>query len=696
MNSALLSRPRTFDPLRSDRSWLISRIQQSIPPRLPPIIQWAEEEVKVFGVKGERFVAANTPWTRYPIELCDQIGTVRSITFVKPVQTGGSVVGEIAACRWIVIGFGAIQWNWDTDDFALHRWDTRIEQILRACGPVLERWPRQADKAKKCLVVFANLSLIVQGVFNPHSLDSDSIPFQINEEIHKWKPGHLDKAYRRGTACAFLIRLNISNAGDEKDQLHEKFESGTKQFWEVACPGCSNPNHKANTVYHVMRTQFEDRRPDLGGLRYDTEGCKRPDGTFNYNKLLPTLRYQMPCGYLVHNDPAQRRGLSDSGRYSTPHNEGAMPGDISLTYDAVTSHDIDWVDLVKEKHAALRALKGGDIEPFRKFMQERECRFFSTEFQPFQGQILISAGVVKKREGMPDRIARLWKADWQKGYKHKSELEHFWLVIKDVDEHCNDLLVFEGLITSENELIATLEEYDALENGAGVVDCSFNTKHLLQFVYQTVAGYAEQGKKCGMNAIMSNISHRGLFLHREDNVRRFYDEGRAICGELNVPAIYEPVDTERGLAPHPLEPVIININKGGMIANHFFIREHKMRVLEAYEAEKVQSPKSKVQSPPGPEEYIECVIPGDVSDDFKEQYESWIEVGKDAKKRPDEVTSGVRRFQQIRAADHMLICCAGIDMLKDWSGLLGERLALLGVGSADPSSPGSDAAREEE
>jgi hypothetical protein len=103
------------------RAWLIAQIRKSIPPRLPPIIPWAEDEVKVFGVKGERFVAANTPWTRYPIELCDQIGTINSITFVKPVQSGGSVVGEIAACRWIVIGFGAIQWNWDTDDFALHR-----------------------------------------------------------------------------------------------------------------------------------------------------------------------------------------------------------------------------------------------------------------------------------------------------------------------------------------------------------------------------------------------------------------------------------------------------------------------------------------------------------------------------------------------------------------------------------------------
>jgi hypothetical protein len=80
-----------------------------------------------------------------------------------------------------------------------------------------------------------------------------------------------------------------------------------------------------------------------------------------------------------------------------------------------------------------------------------------------------------------------------------------------------------------------------------------------------------------------------------------------------------------------------------------------------------------------PDEYIECVIPEDVSEEFHNQYEAWVRVGRDAKKRPDEVTSGVERFQQIRQDDHLMICCAGIDMLKDWSGMLGDRLAKLGI-----------------
>lgn len=122
--------------------------------------------------------------------------------------------------------------------------------------------------------------------------------------------------------------------------------------------------------------------------------------------------------------------------------------------------------------------------------------------------------------------------------------------------------------------------------------------------------------------------------------------------------------------PDEREPLVINVSKGGMIANHFFIREHKRRVLLAAKAEGREVL---------PSDYIECVIPEDVSDDFRYQYEAWQKVGRDAKKATDEVYSGQERFQQIRRDDHLMICCAGIDMLKDWSGLLGERLEKLGI-----------------
>lgn len=622
-----------------------------IPSSAPlDIIEWAEKYVRMVGsVRGEQFDRNKFPWTNDIIRW--QFDDVTRITtFIKPIQGGGSGAGEVALCGWAKWGMGQIQYNWEKDDKAANKWDERILPILQACTDL--DWAGTDYDITVGKAKFLRGFVRTQGVFSSSHLDSDSVPYQLNEEIHQWKSGHLAKARGRQTAVWNPKALDISNAGMVGDQLHEAFLQGTQQYWEVKCPGCCQ--------FHVMRTRWEDNRPELGGLRYDASDCKRNDGTFDYNKLEKTIFMQMPCGYKVRDDYQERRALSLSGRYGEPRNTGANVSHRSATLEAVSVDYISWLTLIKEKHSALRSLRSGDAEPFRRYLQERECQFYSDDLHPFQGEIVISDGVFKKREGMKERRAgRLWKADWQQGWKALGQLEHFWLVIKDVDVDCNDELIFEGRIDSENELIAVLNDYDAIEHGAGVVDCSFNTRHLLEFCFRN-----------NLNAVMSNDSKSGGFLHQEDKVRRFYDEGSAICGKLNMSPLYEPIETDKGTMPDVREPIVINVSKGGMIANHFFVREHKQRITDAFKEEK----KTAL-----PVDYIDCVIPQDVSEDFKLQYESWIRVGKDVKKRDDEVFSGQERFQKIRKDDHLLICCAGIDMLKDWSGLLGDRLTKLGL-----------------
>ena len=604
------------------------------------IITWAEQNVKV---DGHSFDSKRTPQILEPIRAMTDI-RVRTGTFLKPVQSGGSTAGEILLARWCKYGIGKIQFNWQDDQKAEERFKDRILPLLKKLNGL--RWAGGND-SNICEARFTNTTLIVQGVIAKGALDSETIPLQLNEEVHLWAPGTLMKARRRQTLVWNSKAFDISNAGVVGDQLEAAWEEGTMERWGTYCPNCKE--------FHQMHFRYDPNQPQLGGLRFDTSAGRMDNGKYNLNRVIPTIRYQMPCGFIIRDIPAERKL---PGKYIKT-NDGAPDYKRSWNFEAVSVPEIKWPDLVGEWLTSCKAMKGGDIKPMEKFVQERECRFWSTELIPFSGEIVVSPGVQKKRDGMKDRVARLWKADWQQGIKQRGELEHFWLVIKDIDAECNDLIVFEGKVNSETELLAILGEHDAIENGAGLVDCSFNTKHLLQFCYEN-----------HFNAIMSNKSFTGTFLHKKDGVRRFYDEGKAICGQLNVPPIYEPVQTDQGLAPNDREPLIISINKGGMIANHFFIREHKQRIFDAAKKEGRTPDKS---------EYIECVIPEDVSEDFKQQYESWRRAGAETKKKDGDVYSGSQRFQQIRQADHMLICCAGIDMLKDWAGMLGERLTKLGT-----------------
>jgi hypothetical protein len=172
-----------------------------------------------------------------------------------------------------------------------------------------------------------------------------------------------------------------------------------------------------------------------------------------------------------------------------------------------------------------------------------------------------------------------------------------------------------------------------------------------------------------MNAVNLQLSRVGSFLH-EDGVRRFYSKGRPIHLELNTPPVFEPRtvrDRKTGKVtalPNPEEPLVVSLNKAGTLSNHFFIRNMRANVLAA-------DPEA------GPERFISVEIPSDVSEAFRKQNESWEYLPGH---RPKNKEDGVEGFKQRSRNDHLLMCRAYSDFLKEWTGLLGERLAALGIG----------------
>lgn len=595
------------------------------------VVAWAEQNVRLVGsVRSETYDRNITPWTIEPIQRIND-ATTKIITLVKPVQTGGSRVGLIALAFWSKFGSGHIQYNWEKDEKAEFKWGNETLPTLEACGGL--EWGEGRFDTVKCFARFRRTFIKSQGVFNPENLDSDSIPYQVNEEIHSWKPGHLAKARARQTAVWFPRALDISNAGVVGDQLYQSWENGTMQYWEVKCPGCDQ--------YHVMRTRWEDSKPELGGLRYDTEGCKLDNEKFNYNKLAKTLRYQMPCGYIVRDFYTDRRALSLSGRYSEPTNPAAHHSHRSYNYDAVAVDFISWLTLVQEKHTALRALRSGDDAPWRKYIQERECRFYSEDTRPYQGVVVLNPAIRKNRSGLQDRVARLWAADKQRGYKALGQLSHYWLVIRDVAANGNSLLVYEGMVQTDAELVLTLDEFQAMRY-QGVVDASWDTKAVLEMCYRH-----------GLNAVMGNKSHRGEFLH-SDKTRRFYSEGKPIHGELNMPPRFNYSPTANGWQPSREEPLVMNYNKAGLLTNLFFVRDHKANVL---------------RNDPSATGFIEYETPADVSEDYQLQAESWERVSVKQSKTNDEVEG----FRKTRKDDHLLMCEGYITLLMDVGGFLANR-----------------------
>lgn len=595
--------------LNQIRQWL----RESIPPEPLPALEFARRYVKLpMSARCESFDDAVTPWTREPIQRLSDPGC-RSLTFIKPVQSGGSTVGEIALCYWIAQqSKGDIFYNWEDDEKANDRWLKRIDRVLRACVPVrriidgLER-----HKYNKCLVAFPRLSLTVQGVFNATNLDSDSVRLLINEEIHNWKPGLLDKAYRRKTAFANYFLLQISNAGQRGDQLHNAFTEGTQQHWLVKCPGCGK--------LHEMRTRWEPRQPELGGLRYETDDAKRKEGkdtTYNYRRIAETIRYQFPCGYEMRDEVAARRALSLSGGYSEPQNKDAPLTHRSYILDAVAVDYIPWLDLVMEKHKALRAMRYGDPEPWWKYLRERECIFTDPSERPVTARIVLSEKK-KDREGLPNRIARFAALDRQQGTMRDGELPHWWVVIRDVDQQANSLLVWEGKCETDENAVDVLNRHSVLPRHV-VCDSGDDTTHVYQFCLRH-----------GYHAIKGG--RENVYAH-EDGGRRIFSKERPLWQMLNLP---QPVKGD-GVD----EPQFWLYSKAGIRDRLAWLR-----------------------AAPG----IKWEVPGDVSDDYKEHMDS---EEMQQKKTKDGYIQNV--WTQIRERNDLFVCECYVAMLMEMAGLIGQ------------------------
>jgi len=473
---------------------------------------------------------------------------------------------------------------------------------------------------------FGNVFFRNQGAFISDNLDSDSVPLQINEEVHSWEPGHLKKARGRSTAVWNFKSVDISNAGLKGDQLDQAYHDGTMQQWEVLCPHCKK--------YHRMRTRWEDDKPQLGGLRYDSEGCQTGFWQYDYNKLRPTIRYQFPCGGTVHNeDIAARRKLSLSGRYSEPTNAGAELSHASYTYESVIVDYIDWMMLIKDKHDGLRSRALGDPEPFRRYKCERECIPYDPNDVPIIHKVTLNENLRKNREGLPKPRLRAFALDRQQGEKSKGEFPYWWLVIRDYKIFFGTLrsvLVWEGRLDTDEQVIATLDEHEC-ERHHGVADSGDDTDYVYNFCM-----------RYGVNAIKGGTEQ--WYVH-ENGARRNYSPERPLHAMLNYPPKFEYIEVAvvnnvTQTEPAPEEPMFWLYSKGGIRERLNWLRAN----MDQYET------------------------PADVSDDYKAHFDAEERVVRQHPRTGQDIIEWIQRKRR----NDLFVCECYCDMVLDMSGMIGE------------------------
>lgn len=604
------------------------RVKGSIPGDRPDIVPWAEENVRLpDSVRSKRFKVDVTPWLVEPMRRAVDLQT-RIVTFMKPVQSGGSTFGEVIILYWIAFFQGFLQYNWSTKDRAKDRWASRFEDIIYNSPPLIEKL--RFAKANDREIDFGNVFFRMQGVFKDSYLDSDSVSLQVNEEVHDWEAGHLAKARGRFTAVWNYKSADISNAGKKGDQMDKAHRAGTMQKWLARCPFCSNPHHAANAVHHYLRTKWDEDRPDFGGLRYDASGCRVGFMEYNYNKLRPTIRLQLPCGGSVHNeDFAARRAMSLGGAYSDPTNPNAELAHRSYTYEGVSVDYIDLMDLIKEKHQALKSRAGGDDAPWIRYTQERECIPYDPEGVPIINVVTVSKGIKKNVVGLVEPKFRTFGLDRQKGEARKNELPHWWLVVRDYKVFfgvLRSLTIWEGKCETDEQVMGILREHGCVPHH-GCADSGDDTDYVYAFCMRN-----------GINAVKGGKER--WYVHEEigdvgGGPRRIYSPDRPLHPMVPCESIYEYVevdDDSNGVLyqPDDREPRFWLYSRSGIAEYHYFLKKHT--------------------------QYDD---PEDVSQDYKEHQDAEIRF---VDQMPGDGTERVRWIQKKRRND-LLVCARYCDMM---------------------------------
>ncbi|MEQ9823458.1 MAG: phage terminase large subunit family protein [Puniceicoccaceae bacterium] len=423
-----------------------------------PVNHWAESVGYRLpaSLRSSTFRPEMTPWLNRPLERLFADG-VKRVTLLGPVQGAKSTLGEAT------IGYirdkdpGNILYNWEDHGKAQQTWDERIDPLIRANRVFRPHY--QDEKLKKLSIVWKDgFWFRMQGIKAVKSRQSSSVRYCINEEVKDWDPGALTDVIKRVTAAWNALVINISPASywDKEsgtgDELFMLYHEGTCEEWEVPCLKCGE--------YQWMEFDRDDKG-NAGGMLWDSSDAVRlASGRFDWPKLASTIRWQCAhCGHEHEDTPSVRAALAHAGRYRQT-NMGPVPGNLSYRYNALTVPWIPFIDLVKEHYAAVMDARVGRLQLLEDFCQKRKVVFFDRRDRPVENQIAMTGGV-RKGQRLEGADFTLMDVDKQK--------DHFWVIIRDWKRLTDDpsqwlhtRLVFEGRVSSENDVEALREEFDVL------------------------------------------------------------------------------------------------------------------------------------------------------------------------------------------------------------------------------------------
>lgn len=402
---------------------------------------------------------------------------------------GKSAILECASSYVIAQAPGPAGIIGQTDDTVKEWVDTRAMKAWEKCEAVAALLPsgkNRHDKTKS-LINFKHMPLSMGGA-NLTNTQEKSLRYTFGDEAWAWKPGIIGEFLKRHHDRWNRKSLFLAQGGVEGDDWHTHVKDGLEFDRAFCCVECGHEQVFlwSQVKYKVLRDCNDE---------------------WDWPAIVETVNYECEqCGESFPDTARGRNRLTEKSFYKCRHN-AHVPGRITRYVPAMANPRIQLFSLVKEWLIAQDALKSGDSNKLRQFIQKRLAQFW---VEKIDTPSLSTGGDAYRKADFND--GQKWEGEHSRMMKIDVQKGHFWVVVRSwkIGAGASSRLLWEGKVEAWQSLF-DLQERFGVENRSVFIDGRFEIDKVVR---QIIA-------HCG-----SNVESHWIILRGDDAAKGYaYEVG---------------------------------------------------------------------------------------------------------------------------------------------------------------------------
>lgn len=432
------------------------------------IVEWCEANCILEGQYAEPgpFRASKSKYLEEPLRAIASWDS-KEITILKPSQTGGTLVLDLAL-QWIIANRPLpLLWVCQTNDRAEHHMESRLIPSIKENKEISGYVPKDSRKLTKGGIAFPHMRFQISGP-SDKKLQSASwgIVFLDETWMYGAEEDNVIQYARQRTAYFQKLGLGkiviCSQAGEFGDDTDKAWADSSQEKWNVPCLKCGELFYPDLENLNCSGKKWND--PSLG--------LKKSDGTYNLGKLEKLLRIECPHCHHFHSDtPGTKFKWSSNGKYKVT-NPNHIEGHRGFHWSAFVQ--LPWIQIVKRFIQANEAAKIENYEPLKTFFQQVLARPLNVGLLHNKGRIL-GTEQYEPLDPQPGEVARYMGIDVQQNY--------FVGVIGSMSVKGDFRVLWFGQLTDITHLMEIQKKY-RVPNSYVVIDTGHRTREIYSYILQ--------------------------------------------------------------------------------------------------------------------------------------------------------------------------------------------------------------------